>query len=404
MASESKSGSRGVSNGLGSSNTSNSNFMNSIQPYSPGSPSAPTNYTWDAYATGQYPLAIQAHRRGLPYLYGNAWSAPGYMKTNNDENNGGYLCGVANATCATGDWRQAYADYLVQYYKYYATGGVPLTHLGFINEPSYMVNYAGMLSNGTQAADFIKVLGQTIEREGIDLKLTCCDDFGWQQQEALMAGLQAKGPDGKSAEDYLSVITAHGYASPPNFTLSTTLKTWQTEWADLSGQPRWTPYAFWNVSGQGEGLTWASRIQTAFTAGNVSAFLYWIGAENAASNSALITVLGDSVYPSKRFWTFAQFSKFVRPGARRIATTSDNSLLTTTAFKNANGCVAVQVLNNDTTNYYVDATVGKSSKKWIIPYVTNNDNDFAQWNKIAVGSDGKFTGFVPARSLVSFVE
>ncbi|MGG6499159.1 UNVERIFIED_CONTAM: hypothetical protein NY603_40160, partial [Bacteroidetes bacterium 56_B9] len=78
------------------------------------------------------------------------------------------------------------------------------------NEPSFAPAYASMQSNGTQAAEFIKVLGETVKREGIDVKLTCCDDYGWDKQEALMAGLQAKGPDGKSGEDYLDVITSHG--------------------------------------------------------------------------------------------------------------------------------------------------------------------------------------------------
>jgi len=49
------------------------------------------------------------------------------VKTNNNENNGGTLCGVPGANCQSGDWRQAYADYLVQYVKYYGEAGVPVT-------------------------------------------------------------------------------------------------------------------------------------------------------------------------------------------------------------------------------------------------------------------------------------
>jgi hypothetical protein len=37
------------------------------------------------------------------------------------------LCGVPGASCKSGDWRQAYAGYLVQYAKDYAAAGVPLT-------------------------------------------------------------------------------------------------------------------------------------------------------------------------------------------------------------------------------------------------------------------------------------
>lgn len=57
------------------------------------------------------------------------------MKNNNDDMNGGKLCGLGGTRCASGDWRQAYANYLVQYIKFYAQEGVDITHLGFVNEP-----------------------------------------------------------------------------------------------------------------------------------------------------------------------------------------------------------------------------------------------------------------------------
>ncbi|ORX38946.1 glycoside hydrolase superfamily [Kockovaella imperatae] len=248
-------------NGIGSSNSSKGNLMNSIEPYAPAGPNATPNYTWDHYSSGQFPLSQDARARGLPYIYADAWSAPGFMKTNDDENNGGYLCGVEGTHCSTGDWKQAYANYLIQFWKYWNDAGVPITHLGFLNEPSFAPDYASMQSNGTQAADFIRVLGKTIQKENIDVEIVCCDDYGWEQQEALMAGLAAPDENGNSGESYLSVISGHGYASPPDFQLSTSLRVWETEWADLTGD--YTPYEFWNHSGPGEGLTWASRIQVA---------------------------------------------------------------------------------------------------------------------------------------------
>ena len=59
------------------------------------------------------------------------------MKTNNNDANGGGLCGTPGASCSSGDWRQAYADYLVKYIQLYAEEGVDVTHLGFVNEPDY---------------------------------------------------------------------------------------------------------------------------------------------------------------------------------------------------------------------------------------------------------------------------
>ncbi|VTT59643.1 unnamed protein product [Fusarium fujikuroi] len=349
-------------NGIGSSNSSDKNFMNSIEPFSPGSPGSKPHYVWDDYDSGQLTVAKEAFKRGLKFLYGDAWSAPGYMKTNHDENNGGYLCGVTGATCDSGDWKQAYADYLLQWVDFYRKSGVEVTNLGFLNEPQFAATYAGMLSNGTQAADFIRVLGKTIQKRGIrDLTIACCDGEGWDLQEDMMAGLTA-GPD--PAIDYLGVVTGHGYVSPPNHPLSTTKKTWLTEWADLTGQ--FTPYTFYNNSGQGEGMTWAGRIQTALVDANVSGFLYWIGAENSTTNSALINMIGDKVIPSKRFWAFASFSRFARPGAHRIEATSSFPLVTVSAFLNTDGTVATQVLNNDTVARNVQVVVSGAGRNAVL--------------------------------------
>lgn len=386
-------------NGIGSSNSSDSNFMNSIEPFSPGYPSAQPHYVWDRNDSGQFPLAQQAYARGLRTLYGNAWSAPGYMKTNNDENNGGYLCGVSNTTCATGNWMQAYANYLVQWARFYIQSGIKVTNIAFLNEPQLDVTYASMLSDGTQAADFIRVLAKTIKISGLDLKINCCEGVGWQEQEDMLPGLQA-GPDPAIA--YLDIITGHGYSSAPNFTLSTHLKTWLTEWADLTGD--FTPYTFYDNGGQGEGYTWARNIQVAFVSANVSAFLYWEGAENSTTNSALINMIDNTVIPSKRFWAFAQFSKFVRPGARRVEATSSDPLLTVSSFLNRGGNVATQVISAATTEYSINFQVkGCDANSWVQSYLTNNAHNLTRLSPLQANRDGKFTVSIPALSMISFI-
>ncbi|KAJ5810639.1 uncharacterized protein N7503_002857 [Penicillium pulvis] len=386
-------------NGIGSSNTSTSNLMNSIEPTNPGSPSAKPDYVWDGYNSGQFPLAQQAYSRGLQTLYANAWSAPGYMKTNDDENNGGYLCGVTNEHCSTGNWMQAYANYLVQYVRFYKESGVDVTHLGFLNEPQFAATYAGMLSNGTQAADFIRILAKTIKASKLDVEITCCDGIGWDDQEAMMAGLEA-GPD--PAINYLDIVTGHGYDSAPTYALSTKKKTWLTEWADLTGD--YTPYTFYENGGPGEGMTWANHIQVALRDAGTSAFLYWIGAENSTTNSALINLIDTEVIPSKRFWAFAQFSKFVRPGSRRIQATSSSANVTVSSFENKSGKIATQLLNQ--LDSEVDVSVQISGVKagvTVTPYITNNDYDLEALTHIKAGSGGLFKAQIPAKSMVTFV-
>lgn len=195
-------------NGIGSSPDSSSDHMVSIQPKSPGSPSAAPKYVWDANDNSQVWVSTEAAKTyGVKTVYANAWSAPGYMKTNNNDANGGSLCGVSGASCSSGDWKQAYADYLVQYITYYKGVGVDVTHLGFLNEPDLTTSYASMRSSGQQAADFVKVLRPTLDKANFTaVRITCCDAEGWSDQQGMMSGLA-------SVEDLLGTITGQWASS-----------------------------------------------------------------------------------------------------------------------------------------------------------------------------------------------
>lgn len=109
----------------------------SIEPTAPASPSATASYVWDGNDTSQVWVSQQAKSYGVTTFYADAWSAPGFMKTNDDEADGGYLCGVTSETCPSGNWMQAYADFLVQYINDYASEGIAITNVGFLNEPEF---------------------------------------------------------------------------------------------------------------------------------------------------------------------------------------------------------------------------------------------------------------------------
>ena len=75
----------------------------SILPTSPGSPGGTPKYVWDRSDSSQVWFSKAAMSYGVKAIYADAWSAPGFMKTNGNENNGGWLCGVRS--CSSGDWR-----------------------------------------------------------------------------------------------------------------------------------------------------------------------------------------------------------------------------------------------------------------------------------------------------------
>ncbi|KAF9740914.1 hypothetical protein PMIN06_005947 [Paraphaeosphaeria minitans] len=385
-------------NGIGSSPDSASDHMVSIQPKNPGGPSSPPKYVWDANDNSQVWLSTEAVQTyDLRIVYANAWSAPGYMKTNNNDANGGSLCGVSGASCASGDWKKAYAEYLVQYLTYYREIGVNITHLGFLNEPDLTTSYASMRSSGTQAADFVKVLRPALDRANLtDVKVACCDAEGWSSQQGMMSGL-------KGVEDMLGTITGHAYTNAPTSSINTRHPVWQTENADLQGA--WTTgFASGSGSTAGLGLLWAERISDAITKANVSAYLYWVGVQGGATNSKLIRISDDKtqVIASKRLWAFANWSRHVRPGAVRVGTSGSPTGARVSAFRNGDGRVAVQVVQSGSGAGSVSVQVAgfksKSAKAWLTDESHNCEEQAA-----TVGSDGSVSAVVPGKSMVTIV-
>ncbi|KAK3356641.1 glycoside hydrolase superfamily [Lasiosphaeria hispida] len=382
-------------NGIGSSPDMSDDHMVSIQAKNPGGPSAEPKYTWDNSDNGQLWVSTEAvHTYGVKTIYANAWSAPGYMKTNGNDANGGSLCGVSGASCSSGDWKQAYANYLVQYIKYYAAANISITHLGFLNEPDLTTSYASMRSSGAQAADFIKVLRPTLDKNSLtNIIINCCDTMGWSVMNTMLGQM-------RSVESMVGTVTGHSYTSTATSALSTKQKSWMTEAADNNGA--WTS-AWYSNGGAGEGMTWANNIYTAVTSANVSAYLYWIGAQDRSSNtnSKMIRVVNKAVEPSKRLWAMANWSRFVRPGAVRVG--ASGSGVRTSAFRNVDGALAVQVINSGSER---SVTITVSGGEFVAAkaeaWVTDNTRD-CSLVAASVDSSGKVTGSVPARSMVTFV-
>jgi len=328
------------------------------------------------------------------------------MKTNNDTNDGGYLCGVSNTSCATGDWRQSYANKIVKYIQDYAAQGVKINHIGFLNEPDLNTTYASMQSSGQQAADFIEILYPTLQRANLSsVGIACCDGSGWEQNRERLTGLQAAG-----AEQYLDIVTSHAYSSPIGTAFNTSKRVWMTEYATYDP----TNYAWASSAAptsQSDGITWAQHLMMGFGTSNTSAFFYWWGAANTTDNESLILITPngtDAVVPTKRLYAYQHYgSRFLYPTqSYRVGATlggSGTSNLNVTAFSNPDGSMAVQVLNSGSANATVSLTgikFGKNAE--VTTYTTDNERDFDQAKPISTNG-GKIVGLVPAQALVSFV-
>jgi glucosylceramidase len=116
------------------------------------------------------------------------------MKSNKNESDGGLICGVRGSNCSE-DWRQAYADYLVQVVRFYKEKeNVTISMLGAYNEPDFNPGYySSMLSDGYQAKDFLEVLYPTVKKAFPELKVACCDATGARQLRDILYQLNRIG-------------------------------------------------------------------------------------------------------------------------------------------------------------------------------------------------------------------
>jgi O-glycosyl hydrolase len=373
-----------------------------IEPTAPSSPSATPSYVSLASINqdmGQLWFAQQIKARfGVTNVFADAWSAPAFMKTNDATDNGGAVCGMSGATCSSGNWEQAYANYLKQYAADYTAAGDPLTYVGPENEANLSTSYDSMQITPAQTAQFLDVLGPTMAGTGIGVE--CCATEGWDYAQQYAAAIEA---DPTASAD-TAVFTSHGYTEAPTTPLSGWSKpAWETEWSTFE---TWDPA--WDDGTDASGLTWAQHIFAGLDSANLNAFLYWWGSTTPSENGdneGLIQINGSTVTPSGRLWAFGNFSDFVRPGAVRIGASTSDSNLTMDAFKNTNGTISVVVLNTgsaaDSVTYSLAGT-GTPNGATVTPYLTNSSSSVAAQATTSV-SGGAFSSTIPARSLETYV-
>jgi O-glycosyl hydrolase len=376
-----------------------------IEPKKPSGPAAKPSYLTLAQIDqdqGQLWFAKQIKSDfGVSDVFADPWSAPAFMKTNDLATHGGTVCGIPGASCKSGDWRQAYANYLVQYAKDYAAAGVPLSYVGPENEGNLPVKFQdSMIMSPAQTANFMGILGATLARSGLSTRAECCAALGWNYAQQYAAAIETV----EQANTATALFTSHGYFVPLNSPLKGWSKPiWETEWAPFDTGP-WNPA--WDDGSLSSGFTWAQNIYTGLTAADLSAFLYLWGANTSTTtvtgpDTGLVNVSGNTVAASGRLWAFAGFSRFIRPGAVRIGATTSRAGVEASAFRNSDGSIAVVVLNSARSRQVASFSLRGLGGGHVTPYLTDASHELSAQAPITVSGSG-FTASLPPRSLVSY--
>ena len=287
-------------------------------------------------------------------LYVSPWSPPAWMKDNNDMLHGGKL---------KDEFRQSWANYYVKFIKAYEAEGMPVWGLTVQNEPMAKQTWESCIYTAEDERDFIKnYLGPTLASNGLSSKNLIC----WDHNRDLIYQRASTILSDADAAKYVWGIGFHWY------------ETWTGSAMQFENLHRVSEsFPSKNLvftEGCAESFkperinewTWGERYGTSmvndFNNGTV-AWTDWNilldekGGPNHVGNFCFApihahTKTGKLIYTNSYYY-IGQFSKFIRPGAQRIISSSNRDKLQTTAFINPDGKLAIVVLNtsNDKISY-----------------------------------------------------
>ncbi len=279
-------------------------------------------------------------------LYASPWSPPSFMKTNNKMLQGGKL---------RNEYAQSWANYFVKFIKAYEKEGIPLWGITIQNEPMATQRWESCIFTAEEERDFLKNhLGPTMTKNGLAGKKIIV----WDHNRDLMVHRANIIFDDPQAAKYSWGMGFHWYESwsggqPMYENVGVVNKTYPTknllftegcaESFEKEGYQRWA-----------NGERYGRSMINDFNNGTVgwtdwNILLDETGGPNHVGNFCFAPVHADTksgeVIYTPSYYYIGHFSKFIRPGAKKINSAASRSQLLTTAFINPDGKIAVIVMN-----------------------------------------------------------
>ncbi len=299
-------------------------------------------------------------------IFASPWSPPAWMKTNNNMLYGGKL---------KPEYFQTWADYFVKYVNAYEKEGIPMWGLTVQNEALAVQVWESCIFTAEEEKDFVKnYLGPTLKKNGMsDLKLMI-----WDHNRGIMYQRAKAAYDDPKASQYIWGMGYHWYVGDhfdnvrivhdafPDKALLYTEAGIGGSWDDAF---RLSKNVIMDLNNWSVGYTYWNMLL------NENGGPRHAGGEFRGSNVVTFNTKTGKLIYSPTYYMFGHFSKFIKPGAKRLACTSSSDHFIATAFKNPDGKVSVTVLN-----------------------LSDADRDFQIW------VNGKIARYLsPAKALVTMV-
>jgi glucosylceramidase len=272
-------------------------------------------------------------------LFASPWSPPAWMKTSGMMNQGGKL---------KPEYRDVWARYFARFIQGYAAEGIAIWGVTVQNEPKAVQTWDSCVYTAEEERDFVRdYLGPVLEREGLgDIRIMVWD----HNKERIYERARTALLDAEAAR-YIWGTAFHWYSGDHFEALSMVhdrfpqKKLLFTEGCvGKSVKPGlWSPGERYAHDIIGNLNNWA--------AGWVdwNLLLDETGGPNHVGNFCDAPVIADTrsktVHLGSSYYYIGHFSRFIRPGARRIGWSRYTDKLETTAFKNTNGEIVVVIMN-----------------------------------------------------------
>lgn len=327
----------------------------------------------------------------------STWSPPAWMK----EGNRASELYPASQGKLKSEHYQHYADYLADFCEAYNKAGIPIYAVSPSNEPGYAAPWNSCLWTPQEMGDFIQHnLLPTLQKRNLKVKVLFGENPAWSTVFDRLKMISSADFVNNVLQTHADmpekniIAAGHGYVLPDTIPLPAELRRtpivpfeeavkrnipmWVTEISDI------TPL---DVSME-DGLRWATAFHEYLMEAQVSAIIWWLGAQPTKTNESLIVLNQQegSFIKTKRYDTFGNYTRYIPRGSRGMGN-QPNGLpeeVKVSSFRYGNQFTIVVVNPTDrqlTSQLLLEN--GKVVKGSLRNYITTADK---QW------SEGTITG------------
>ena len=279
-------------------------------------------------------------------IFASPWSPPGFMKTNHDVLHGGKL---------EKKYDQSWANFYGKFIRAYEKEGIPIWGLSVQNEPMATQTWESCLYTAEEERDFVKnFLGPTLQKEGLSNKKLIV----WDHNRDLLYQRASTILEDPAAAKYVWGIGFHWYepwtGANMNFANVSLVHQAFPDKNLVFTEGCAESYDATKLNDWSLGEKYGTSMINDFNGGTV-AWCDWNvlldekGGPNHVGNFCFAPVHADTksgnlIYTNSYYY-IGHFSKFIRPGAKRIVSAASRDKLLTTAYINPDGKLAVVVMN-----------------------------------------------------------